>query len=140
LINTGNKIRGLTLIELITVVAITSIVAGISWQYFKDTHRRSYRSDAIIALTKARAFMEKCYSNYRNYAKTPECDLPAGLQTSPKDLYNITITSTADSYTLKATTKNAQLEDTDCTIIAITQTGDTSNAIAGSTNDKCWPR
>ena len=142
MINQVNKARGLTLIELITVVAIIAIVAGFSWQYFEGSKRRSFRSDAIIGLTKARAFLEKCYSNYRAY-NNANCALPLELKSSPKNLYSIDFdgTPTADSYTLHATTQGAQVADnTDCQIIGITNTGDTSAAGAGSTTDKCWPK
>lgn len=142
MINSQIKTRGLTLVELMTVLAVISIIAAISWDYYKGTHRRSYRSDAVIGLTKARAFLEKCYSNYRDYSRTPECDLPVSLQASPKNLYAIAVSSsTTDTYTLQATAQNAQVEDAaDCGVIGITNTGDTSPAGAGSTTDKCWPK
>jgi len=141
LISSKRKSRGFTLIELITTVAVASTIAAISWHYFEGSKRRSQRSDAVIGLAKAKAFAEKCYSNYRDYSDS-KCDLPASLMTSPKGLYAIDYSSrAADTYVLQATTQGAQVADNaECQIIGITDTGDTSNTAAGSTTDKCWPK
>ena len=114
--------RGLTLIELMTTLGIISIIAGISWTYFEKSKMRGMRSDAIIALTKARAYMEKCYSNYRKYNQAGVCnDLPTALKTSPKGLYTIefkTGSPTATGYVLhaKVDTSKAQADD-ECQVI-----------------------
>ncbi len=136
------KAKGLTLIELITVVAIIAIITAVGWSWYEGSKMRGYRSDGIIALTQARAFMEKCYSNYRNYNH-----LQCGAGTLPasaydpitRGTYNISVTTSSadpDVYTLTATATGTQADDDDCDVIEITNTGDKS----GSTNTFCWPQ
>jgi len=132
--------RGLTLIEMIVTMAIIGILAGISWSYFEGAKLRSNRAVAIIALNEARGFMEKCYSNYRNYnhAQCGGGTLPASAyKPLNPDKYTISLSSVGtDTYTLRAAAKGTQIDDTPCTQIEITNTGDTSS----SSSDKCWPK
>lgn len=135
-----DKAKGLTLIELITVVAIISIITSVGWSWYEGSKMRGYRSDGLIALTQARAFMEKCYSNYRNYnhAQCGAGALPTSAYTPlSRGTYSITLQAAdTDTYTLRATATGTQVDDTDCAQIEITNTGDKS----GSTSTFCWPQ
>lgn len=134
----GNN-KAFTLVEVLVVVAIIGILAGIGWPLYEGTQMRSRRSDAIMGILAAQQFMEECYNNTRDYTASPDCDLPAANTTSPKGYYVITLVAaqrTRDGYELQATpvAGSLQANDTDCAVISIKSTGDKS----GSTNSFCW--
>jgi len=134
---TPTSIRGFTLIELMTVLAIISIIAAIAWPQFQETRERSRRAEGRTAALLAVAYMEKCFSKFRDYSNGACDPLPLALQTSVDGNYTVTVTaSTADTYTLQVTPTagGSQTGDADCAVFSITETGDK----AGSTNPFCW--
>ena len=132
---------GLTLIEMMVVIAIIGLLAGIAWPLYDGTQIRSRRSDAIMALTRAQAEMERCYSRNGTYTGCA----PANAN-SPQNYYAITVTLTNDNtlplakqgvaYVLTAApvAGTAQAGDSDCATITINNAGQKSG-----TNTSCWP-
>lgn len=142
-------LAGLTLIELMTVIAIISILAGIGWPVYQETSQRSKREGAMSALLRAQGFMEKCYSKTRNYAGCvlPAGTYPAGFTASVNGYYNIDIMagSTATTYTLRArpAAGGPQVSDTNCAAFMVSNTGQKTSFDDGSPavqTTNCWPR
>ncbi len=118
--------QGFTLIELMIVVAIIGILAGIAYPSYQDSIKKSRRADAKGALMGFANAMERYYTENNSYcgaAVTDATDCPAATgaptifsTTSPVDggsaLYNLTIASaTATTYNLRATPTGPQAGD-----------------------------
>ncbi len=123
------KQRGVTLMELMAVVAILGILTAIAYPSYRAQVRRSNRTEARVALEQTASAFEKCYTRYMRYDDTANCPAAnqftagAGFNT-PKGLFRVT-GDIPDStrYTLTATALGGQLSDTGCTALSIDQTG-----------------
>jgi type IV pilus assembly protein PilE len=137
----ASKQQGLTLIELITVIAIIGILAGVAWPIYQDTSRRGKREEAIRAVLNAKAQLEKCYSKTRDFSDTVEAACTV-IPTSPitfnsdKNNYQLAVTKGVDTYTITATATGVQANDNQCLVFSLSQNGDKT----GSTNSSCWPQ
>lgn len=139
-------ITGLTLIELMVTIAIIAILVGIGWPTFQGYISKGHRADAIIGITQAQGFLEKCYSAERSYAG---CTLPAAIATPapPNDHFDISFTGDANGYTITAAAKPTQkVSDKQCAHYIITNTGaKTSEQLTSTPPDTfaastgCWP-
>ena len=141
------KTRGFTLIELMIVVAILSILAGVALPVYQDYVRKVRRSDAAVLLTEAAQFMERFNTANRRYDEDTAgagVAIPADLAQSPKTgadaYYNITIQAVDQTgFTLVATPVGGQVGDG---IITITNTGargwDKNNNGAIEADENCW--
>lgn len=76
--------HGFTLIEMLIVVAIISILAGITYPNYTRYVERSLRTDAHAGLLQAAAELERCYSRQYTYA---DCSF---TPSSPDGNYTIT--------------------------------------------------
>lgn len=84
--------RGFTLIEMLIVLAIIGVIAGVAYPTYTHYVERSLRSDAQAGLLLAASELERCYSrqySYANCAITP---------TSPDGNYTITATEKSDTH------------------------------------------
>jgi type IV pilus assembly protein PilE len=64
---TGAAVRGFTLIEVMIVVAIVAILAGVALPSYFDYVRRGQLPEATAALSDFRVKMEQYYQDNRNY-------------------------------------------------------------------------
>lgn len=125
--------RGITIIELMIVVAIVGILAGIAFPSYQDHVRRSNRTDAFTSLTAMANAQERYYLSNNIYANTLQLGFPG---TSERGYYNLAVQSAdATQFTLTATAiaGGPQGSDTGCTAIALTSTGQ-------KTPSTCWQR
>ena len=67
------KQRGVTLMELMTVVAIIGILTSIAYPSYRAQVRRSNRTEARVALEQTAGALEKCYTRYMAYNDTANC-------------------------------------------------------------------
>lgn len=141
--------RGVNLIELMIVVAIIAIIAGIGYPSYLESVRNSKRADCAGGLVSLANSMERHYSINGSYlgaaagganTGTPAifaaaCPIDGGDAT-----YNLTIqAATASTYTLQAVPVADQANDK-CGTLTITNTGakNVSGAAAGTTWQDCW--
>ena len=111
--------NGISLIELMIVVAIVGILGGLAYPSYMDSITDARRTDAQAVLMEAAQYMERFYTeNNRNDEDTggTAVALPAQLAESPKDsgakFYDLSVqASTRSTYTLRATPKNGQAGD-----------------------------
>ena len=126
-----NRHGGFTLIELMIVIAIMGILAGIAYPQYSQYVQKSRRADGQLALLEEIQALERCKSTRYSYAN---CTLTHA--TSPENYYTITLTSTASTFAITATGQNQQAKDTDCKVMTINQLGERT---PDPDTTKCWP-
>lgn len=135
------KNQGLTLIELMIVVAIVGIIGAIAFPSYQDHVRRSNRTDAYTALTQMANQQEKWYlanNTYTTNAANLGRTATGGIFLTDEGYYQLTIpTGDATTFTLTATAVagSTQVGDnqggTACTPLTLTSTGQKTPA-------QCW--
>lgn len=101
------KQSGITLLELIVVVAIVAIITSIAYPSFTDGLRKSRRAEAFKGLLSMQLKQEEFRVSNTSYSATP-----SQVGNPVSDYYTFTISgATATAYTLIATTKGAQVGD-----------------------------
>ena len=132
--------HGVTLLELMIVVAVVAILAGIAYPNYRAHVMRSNRSEARTALMQAAQSMEQCYTHRRSYLNCPS--VKAGATST--GLYSISfavadITDHTFTLTAKPTPLKGQAADAECAQFQITNVR-TSAAKADMTDNSttCW--
>ena len=131
--------RGVTLIELMIVVAIVGILAAVAYPSFQSYIVRSRRADALTALSQVQVIIERCYAQNFSYSQTCVA-LPAFPLVSPQGFYSVGLSNlTATTYTLTATVVGSQTKDTQCASFTIDQANQkTAQNAGGNAQDLCW--
>jgi type IV pilus assembly protein PilE len=144
----SNTQRGFTLIELMIVVAVVAILAGVAYPSYRNQVMRSNRVEARNALLQVQVAQEKFFLQFGRYAGAAELTplptaSPAGLgipASTPAGNYTIGLpVGGSATYTAVATAAGAQQNDSDCRTFRIDQTGNkTSTNSSGGTSTSCW--
>ncbi|NOT14318.1 MAG: type IV pilin protein [Methylotenera sp.] len=123
------KQKGFTLLELMIVVAIIGILAGIALPAYQDYVKRGKAAEATAGLADMRVKMEQFYQDNRTYAGAP-C-------VAPDDRYfTFACVSDANTYTITATGRAAQ--NVDGLIFTINQDNLKTSEFDGVTGADCW--
>jgi type IV pilus assembly protein PilE len=128
--------HGLTLIELMIVVAIVGILAAIAYPSYQAQLRDARRADGQGALLELAQYMQRFYTeNNRFDQDTGGAAVALPFTQSPRDpgdkYYNLSLQAVAaTAYTLQAVPIGAQAGD-DCGTMTLTQTGTKTPA-------NCW--
>lgn len=136
----GHPAAGFTLIELMVVLAIVAILAGVAYPSYIESVKRARRSEARTYLLEAQQFMARFYSANSRYttdeAGTTSPALPIRLQSVPADAprYTLTVAATVSGYTLTAT----PIGDDECGNLTLTHTGAKGRSGQGPTVAECW--
>src|SRR5437660_4364066 len=140
-----NRMRGMTLIELMVVVAIVAILASLAVGSYRRYVLRANRTDATSALLRIQVAQEKYFLQNNTYT-TDVTDLPpTGLgvaSPTPNGFYTLAVTgdpasttNTATSFKATATATGAQTADTSCATLTITDQGLRNSA---PSTTECW--
>jgi type IV pilus assembly protein PilE len=126
--------KGMTLIELVIVVAVMGILLAIAIPSYSGYMLRVHRSEAIRMLLQASMCQERIYAGFNSY-DTGKC-----RPVSEHQRYHISYTSPDSlerSYIAMATPQGAQLDD-ECGSLSLDQNG--TKSISGNeiSVTKCW--
>jgi type IV pilus assembly protein PilE len=119
---------GLTLIELMVIVAVVAILGALALPSYMDSVRKGRRSEAVAALTQLQQAQERWRANNATYTMELTADpnaTPPGLglpSTSSSGLYTIRIdAASAAGYTVSATAVagTSQANDTNCSTMRV---------------------
>jgi len=147
----NSRAAGITLLELMIVVAIVGILAAIAYPSYTQYVRRSNRTDATKELLLDAQMLQRCYS--QNFAYTggnAPCPAASGV-TSPsaQRYYTIKITvpdpngaNPAPSFAITATPAAGfpQVNDTACASFSLESNGQQSAKDSGGADNSqtCW--
>ncbi len=129
--------KGFTLIELLIALACIALLASLAWPSYQSIVLRSQRAQARASLLQAAHWLERAASANGSYPLT--ADIPASLLQVDGQRYRMTVTSTAQSYTLSAIPLGSQAADT-CGTLTVNHLGVRSVLGASETAAQCWGR
>lgn len=131
---------GFTLVELMIVIVIVGILAGVAYPGYRDYVERSRRADAkaLVLLTGQR--LERCYANNATYDGCVE-----GTLDSTEGYYQASVATQSSAPTLYTVTvvpvpATPQANDSDCARFVLDQSGARSAFSADDTDTTgtCW--
>lgn len=111
------KQKGFTLIELMIVVVIVGILATIAYPAYQRYVRESRRADAQAYM------MELALREERHRASNNAYADHGTLGVTDTAFYRFTIDPAANTYTITATARGSQNDDTGCLALTLTQAG-----------------
>ncbi|UCE89958.1 MAG: prepilin-type N-terminal cleavage/methylation domain-containing protein [Pseudomonadota bacterium] len=124
--------KGLTLIELMTVLGIIAVLAAIAWPLYDDQRQREARADGVGGLGIAAMEMENCLARNGTYTGCPV------TTPSPRGHYAVAMVATngGAGFTLTAT-KNDNA-DADCGDLSLNHLGQKTHT-GTAPMQRCWP-
>ena len=128
---------GLTLIEVLFAMACVAVLATVAWPSYQNLMWRSQRAQARTALLQAAHWLERAASANGSYPASN--DVPASVLQVEGQRYQMTITSTSQSFTLGATPLGTQNGDT-CGTLTLNHLGVRDVQGASQTAAQCWSR
>ena len=134
------KQKGMTLIEIMIVVAIVGILASIAYPSYQNYVLRSHRSAATSCLLELAQFMERNYTQNMRYDSVGFALPNLQCMTESANRYDYTSVQAQRTYTVTATAIGPQANDTACPTLGMDQAGTklVSNAIVAATVAECW--
>ena len=129
--------KGFTLIELLIGLACVALLASFAWPSYQSLILKSQRAQARASLLQAAHWLERAASANGSYPLT--VDVPASVLQIDGQRYKMSVTSTAQSYTLSATPVGTQTADA-CGTLTVNHLGVRSVQGASQTAAQCWSR
>ncbi len=143
--NARGTAEGFTLIELMTAMVVSAILASLSFPTFQGAVLKARRSDAWTSVMQLQMAQERYRSNRLSYASLESL---AHASTSSGGHYQLSVSHVTDSgYRLRARAQGLQHFDTACRYMQLRveglneiQESGPTEALANSRaeNNKCW--
>ena len=129
--------HGFTLIELLITLVCIALLTSLAGPSYQAWVLRSQRTQARVALLQAAHWLERSASANGSYPAAK--DVPSSVLLIDGQHYQLSITSSAHTYTLSATPLGAQTADA-CGTLVITHVGERSVQGASQSAAQCWGR
>ena len=136
---------GLTLVELMVVVAVMAVLASIAYPLYTDQVQKTRRADAKIALQNVALAQERFYTINGQYAgNLSSLQVSGAIQGGDSDegYYTIALSvsgSDNEQFSATASKTGAQASDDDCAVFTIDQLGTkTAKDSSDAANTRCW--
>jgi len=136
--------NGFTLLELMIVVAIVAILAGIAYASYQDQIIKSRRAAAANCLQERAQFMERYYTTHLTYnnPNNPPVIAQCDAEVSPHYQVGFSAAPTPKAFTLQAVPVPGSAQerrDTKCGTLTLASTGTRGvSGTAASTPSECW--
>mgnify|MGYP000500925663 CR=1 FL=1 len=127
--------NGMTLVELLMVVAIIGIIAAVAYPSYTDSVVRSNRAEAQRELLRIANLQEQYFIDHRSYVTDmTKLGLSADPFVTESGNYKIDGTVSGVTFKLTATAQGTQAtKDSSCTTLSVEETG--KKTASGS---DCW--
>lgn len=146
---TVHRIAGVTLIELMVVLAVLIIMTSIAYPLYTQQVSKASRSEARVALNLLAAAEQRFYTLNGRYGSAAELGVEyttavSGLSDRDGDgsfdNYALAVVATTTSFTITADTIGQQdSADTDCNTLSLNNLGIASaTAKPGGNENRCW--
>ncbi len=133
-------VRGLTLIEIMVVLALVGILASIALSSYQSNARKTRRYAAESCLMEQAQYMQRYYTTASNPMTYQAASLPAATcMTNLASYYAFSLTSASQAFSVQAVASGTQTGDTDCRTLALNQAALQSSSSASATTTGCWP-
>ena len=136
------RMRGMTLVELLTVLVVVAILATLAVSSYRRYVIRANRTDATALLLQIQVAQEKYFLQHNVYAGNLATELGFASDTTPHGTYKVTLAAAsgadfATSYVATATALGSQKgSDPQCLTLTVDDKGQrSSNPGASGT---CW--
>jgi len=130
--------RGFTLMELMVTVAIIGILAAVAFPSYQTHVLRTHRVTAASCLAEMSQQMERYYTSNLSYTGAAVPALTCVTDVAGRYSFAFaTAQPTATTYIINAAPAGAQVQDTRCGTLSITQAG--VKGVSGTdTVANCW--
>jgi len=133
----AHRQHGFSLIELLIALACVALLASLAWPSYQSLILRSQRAQARASLLQAAHWLERAASANGSYPLAN--DVPTSVLQIDEQRYKMSVTSTAQSYTLSAMPLGTQTADA-CGTLTVNHLGVRSVQDASQTAAQCWSR
>jgi type IV pilus assembly protein PilE len=139
-----NSARGMTLIELMIVVAILGIIVAIGYPSYLDHVKKSRRTEGMGELLELADRMERHYSDTGTYDQADGTDMTAAViyqSTTQNGYYTLSVDAGTDNvqFTARAAPTSKGQQNTDkCGTFIVTSQGTKSVTGGALSTADCW--
>jgi type IV pilus assembly protein PilE len=137
-------VRGFTLLEVMIVVLLVAVLAGLAVPAWRQHLVRVHRSEAITGLAEIAAAEERFYISQGRYADELAAAPPAGLGLTPganarRYSFSVAVAEDGQSFVASATPTRAGGQDSDVECLAFSIDHRGRRAVNGSREPTfCW--
>ena len=138
----SNRMRGMTLIELMVVLAIVAILSTIAVGSYRRYVLRANRTDATAALLRIQVAEEKFFLQNNTYTTQVTVAVLGITSPTPNGFYTLAVTgdpnstnNIATSFQATATATGTQTLDTSCATLTINDQGQRNSTPSAT---ECW--
>lgn len=133
-----NHNRGWTLLELMIVLVVLAILTAIAYPSYNNYLLKSHRGDGKALLYLAAQRQQQFFTVNNTFTQTIG-DGGLGMSASSNEgYYTLSVSATANTYTLTALPAASQTADTYCAQLTLSHIGVKGISGEAPSADKCW--